>query len=82
MIDAASELMKNSPLPRPMTMGLLWRAAMISSVFPSSITAMAYAPMTLPSAILTASARLQPLLSLMHSIRFTSTSESVSLLNL
>ena len=41
MIDAASELRKYSLRPMPMAIGLLWRAAMISSRLPFSITAMA-----------------------------------------
>lgn len=41
MTEAASELRKNSPSPMPMAIGLLWRAAMISSRLPFSITAMA-----------------------------------------
>ena len=40
-IDEASELMKYSPFPTPMAIGLLWRAAMILSLLPFSTTAMA-----------------------------------------
>lgn len=52
--------------PMPITSGELLRAAMMVSGVLRSTTAMAYAPITCPSASVTASTRVQLLVSLMY----------------